>query len=134
MAKRFRRATILEDYRAEMSGKSIDDLQEERRIVSQRFNKIKNECATERARLDTIASLIAERKGGGEIGISDHAVLRYMERHLGVDVRAVRKEISEMAAARKRVSGTGDHFDIADGIVAVIPNGGVMATVLPRPE
>lgn len=33
-----------------------------------------------------------------ELGVTDHALLRYMERHLGIDVEGIRKEILEKVA------------------------------------
>lgn len=66
--------------------------------------------------------------------VSDHAVLRYLERVAGVDVEGLRARIwkqTRSAAANKCSSTTvgGIRFEIRDGIIVT-----VLATKLPEPE
>ena len=87
-----------------------------------------------RAKLDAVRSILFSKKNGGEIGISDHAVLRYMERYKGIDVRAIRLELSEIAKAHKATKND-CHYE-SGNVHLVIPNrtdagGGVVATVYP---
>lgn len=63
--------------------------------------------------------------------ISDHAVLRYLERVKGIDIAAIRREMS--SAALEAVSGMGGTADVR------MPNGarlrvvaGVVVTVIPK--
>lgn len=63
-----------------------------------------------RIRLDAVRNERERRRTATEegISISDHAVLRYLERHKGVDVKVIRAEIVEMARrAGKFDSGNG---------------------------
>lgn len=86
-----------------------------------------------RAKLDVIRAVMFTRKNGGEIGISDHAVLRYMERHKGIDVRSVRLELAEIAKSHKlkKLDVSGDSYITDDGTKVVIL-GNVVATVYPK--
>lgn len=58
--------------------------------------------------------------------VSDHAVIRYLERVQGVDVEAVRREISQVVATAEDhpgVSGVvlnGLRYKIRDGVVTTI--------------
>lgn len=65
------------------------------------------------------------------LGISDHAVVRYLERHKGMDIAAIREEIGELAA--KASGGRSDKYGIrkGDGLAfAVDDETGHVLTVL----
>jgi len=65
------------------------------REVNQRSNAM-NEVRT---RLDAVRGEIEKRETLTSVGvhISDHAIVRYLERYKGLDVRAIREEIAAMA-------------------------------------
>ena len=57
--------------------------------------------------------------------VSDHAVLRYMERAMGLDIEALRQELERKvdAAARAGACGLtvdGVNFRIVDGVVTTV--------------
>jgi hypothetical protein len=62
--------------------------------------------------------------GGDVIEVSDHAVIRYLERVHGADVAAIRDTISAKCAA-------GDNIRGADGHIYVVNNEGHVTTILP---
>ena len=63
--------------------------------------------------------------------ISDHAVVRYMERGLGVDMDALRNEIMP-ERTRRQAAGLGTaRIPIGRGLVAVVRNG-VIVTLDPQ--
>ncbi len=70
-------------------------------IIQSSISDLKSRGDVVRAELETRADL--EFNG---FRISDHAVVRYLQRHKGMDMNAVRQEIADMAA-RSRPSRTG---------------------------
>src|SRR5260221_9785400 len=59
-------------------------------------------------RIDTIRTeqgrrKVARKVGGEEVRISDHAIVRYLERHKGLDVDGLRDEIAALIARSKPV-------------------------------
>lgn len=58
--------------------------------------------------------------------VSDHAVIRYLERVQGVDVEAVRREISQVVATAEDHPGAsgvvlnGLRYKVRDGVVTTI--------------
>ena len=64
-----------------------------------------------RVRLDAVREEIERRKCLTTRGIfiSDHAVLRYLERHKGIDMKSIREEIAEMAY-RSGKPGSGEQY------------------------
>ena len=73
---------------------------------------------------DAIA--IARPKRG--LGISDHAVLRYMERVRGIDTEAIRSEIQEAVASGQQIAPDAIAGNKRE---AYILSGGQVVTVLP---
>lgn len=64
-----------------------------------------------------------------EFGVSDHAVLRFLERTGRIDLRELHDEIlPERAIEQARVLGDG-RYPIGNGLLAVI-KGGTVVTVL----
>ena len=121
----------LKDFAAQIEHLSLDDLNDLRLHYGREHENGVRAANVARRKLDTIKNVMFIRKNGGAIGITDHAVLRYLERHKGVDVRAARAEIQRLAIDRKLIIGTEGHYD-ANGVTVVIPQGSVVATVLPK--
>ncbi len=126
---------ILEDFRVSISHMTLDDLHDLQNQLGMENSKLqtaKNIC---RMKLDAIKAVMDEKRGQGDMGISDHAVLRYLERHKGLDVAAIRSEIRalipEKRLSRRRKS---EHHDIGDGLIAVIPGGSIVATIYKQKE
>lgn len=69
-----------------------------------------------------------------KIGVSDHALMRFIERAGGFDVESLRGQIAdslERASKAAELLGQSDYTVKADGLVYVIV-GGVCVTVLDR--
>ncbi len=96
---------------ASLTAMTDDDLKnlkhELGRVISQQ-SQIVNEF---RMRKDAVDREMERRHTETSFGIniSDHAVLRYLERHKGVDIRLVREEIATIAD-RARKLGPGDQY------------------------
>lgn len=78
--------------------------------------------------LGLITSELRRRDSPGPtVDVSEHAVVRYLERVLGVDVSAIRQTIREAIPAEAK---RGDNFTV-DGVTYVIaPNGRVTTAYL----
>lgn len=93
-----------------------------------------------RVRLEAVKLERERRRLVTSVGVhvSDHAVIRYLERHKGVDVQAAREEIAQMAV-RNGWKNTGEQYgraqDDESGIVVGF-NGvkNIVTTVLDREE
>ena len=67
--------------------------------------------------------------------VTDHAVVRWLERVEGVDIAAIRLEIERRAQrceAAARVAGINDHYAIKSGRVTLILHGQTVVTVKTR--
>lgn len=124
-----RKRHILEDFKKEISSLSLDELHDLRIKLSRDYNKHIEEGHIIRARIDTIGAMMAEKRGAGDFGISDHAVLRYLERYKGLDVASVRTQIRELIGQKTFRTKHPDHHFIGNGLVAVIPGGSIVATI-----
>jgi hypothetical protein len=128
-----RRKDGLAGFAQEIEGLALDDLNDLRVALGREHHEHIEAAKLSRKKLDTIKNVMFVRKNGGQIGITDHAVLRYMERYKGVDVRAVREEINAIAQHRKLIEGTDGHYE-ANGVTIILPQGAVIATILPRAQ
>jgi len=73
---------------------SVTALKAEENRITSAIREAKERVAGLRKQLDHVQSVIAKRQPAGfEPRVSDHAVLRYIERTKGYDVEAVRREI-----------------------------------------
>lgn len=125
MTKRKRRPSA--DYHKEIEHLSLDDLYDLHRTLAREYNLKCNEAKTLRSKLDTVKRIMDDRRGRGDLGVSDHAVLRYLERHHNLDVRSVREEILTRFRAGKELPD--GRRDIGDGLIAIMPSG-VAATIV----
>lgn len=125
MAKK--RVTPCEVFKKEIEHLSLDDLHELQRENSALYNAKQRELSKYATRGAAIRQVMDERRGRGDMGVSDHAVLRYLERHQGLDVKAIRVEILDRF---KNGSKRDDGFvEMGDGLAGVMP-AGVIATVI----
>jgi len=63
--------------------------------------------------------------------ITNHALIRYMERHKGIDVEAMRNELRAIAAEAERTKKNGEHhWHQETGIILIIGDAGQVITVL----
>lgn len=74
------------------------------------------------------------RKDRGELGLThrpvrDHALLRYLERHKGIDVEAIRRELADLADEAVPARD-GEHHWHPSGVLLIIAENGAVVTVL----
>jgi hypothetical protein len=121
---------ILGDFRVKLSHMPLDDLHDLQMQIGRECSIANSAKNVLRMKLDAIKAMMAEKRGQGDMGISDHAVLRYLERYKGLDVAAVRAEIRalipERRLSRRRKA---EHHEIGNGLIAVIPGGSIVATI-----
>ena len=67
----------------------------------------------------------------GRIEVTDHAVLRYLERVAGVDIEGLREEIKKESSIAGGVLGDGK-FMIGGGFRAVVSDGRVVTIIEAR--
>ncbi len=76
-----------------------------------------------------------DKSRGTALRVSDHALLRFIERAGGLEIEALRAKLEgslkRAASAADLVSG-GDYTIAADGLLYVVTNGTVV-TIKPRP-
>lgn len=61
--------------------------------------------------------------------VTDHAVVRYLERVRGIDMDEVRTEIRALANEAQEVKG-GDHYWHPDGVILIIGDDAQVVTIL----
>lgn len=88
-----------------------DDLKNMTHELGRQINQKGREVTELRGRLDMVRMERERRDTSTSLGlhISDHAVLRYLERYKGVDTQAVREEIAAMAKRSGKLD-TGDQY------------------------
>ncbi len=98
------RKGLLADAVAAIKGLSIEELINLRFELGRQLNQQSVVCRDIQTRLDAVRFEI-DARGQGYVGyrITDHAVLRYLERHKGLDVNAVRQEIVELVKDTKGI-------------------------------
>jgi len=98
-ARKARNAVAMEGVR-ELTDEQLKDLTHELGREKNQIGRMMGELS---ARIDAVRAERMRRNTATTKGfhISDHAVLRYLERIKGVDVAAVREEIAVLAARQK---------------------------------
>lgn len=91
--------------RADLAKMSDQDLLDVRNELSAAMGRASQEMQRMRANIERVKNELKMRQQGnigrGDPIVSDHAVVRYLERHKGVDIIAVRDEIRAMAKRAK---------------------------------
>lgn len=67
--------------------------------------------------------------GKSERLVTDHALIRYLQRHKGIDVDAMRDELRALADGAAPAKD-GEHFWHPSGVIMIIGNEGQIVTVL----
>lgn len=107
---------------------NVSELQDESTRCESALGEAEQVAADLRARLGEVRTELAKRlRPAAEPKISDHALLRYIERILGVDVDAMRSEI--MSDAVKSALRAGASGVTVNG-VKMVAKDGVIVTVL----
>lgn len=70
------------------------------------------------------------RRGLSERPVSDHAIIRYLERCKGVEVEAARRELRRMADEATPAQDGEHHWHEDTGTILIIGNEGQVVTVL----
>lgn len=91
--------------RVDVARMSDAELLDKQRLLTDAVQKRQRDLSEIRNSLARIKTELALRRDGrrkrGEPGISDHAVVRYLERHRSVDIEAIRNEIRDIALRSK---------------------------------
>jgi len=84
-------------------------------------------------RIEEITNILRHRERGAPFEISDHAVIRYLERTKGLDTTAVRAEMqAELAEASQTTKVNGEAAGLLAGdYVYVVARGHLVVTVYP---
>lgn len=80
---------------------STDEIRTEHASCRAQYGALVRQCTELRRKLDLYTNEMRRRKEGDEgMIVSDHAVLRYLQRVRGINVNAVRGEIRAIAAQK----------------------------------
>ena len=124
------RRGLLDEAKAALKGLTMERLINMRFEVGRELNRQMTHANDLRIRLDAVRSEISEREETWDgYRITDHAVVRYLERHKGLDIAAVRTEIADMVKASKGI-------DLQDGRPdrGVVRHGNLAFGVDPRED
>lgn len=120
-----------------LSEMTNDELVTKRVELGRKMNWLKQEMGKLHSKNDRIRDELKSRDPNLEIEVSDHAVLRYLERAKGIDINAIRQEIRENILAGNgdvKVKGRAEGV-LHDGLVYVVVRGGnAVATVFEARE
>lgn len=108
--------------------KTPGQLREELRREQQRLAAVDREAARLRERVADLNRQVSRAEGATKLRVTDHAVLRLLERHGDVDVEAVREALRDQVAAAYAVAGPGK-YPLPCGGRAVVSAGGIIVTV-----
>ena len=117
-------------FRASMESMTVDQLYELQLKVGQEMQAINRQAVRWKSKMDMLKHRRNDLLDQGHLGISDHAVVRYLERRKGMDIQSIRKEIVALGSKRKYLENTDGHYDVGDGMTMVIPQGNIVATIL----
>lgn len=97
----------------------IDLIKREQSLINERLE-------TANRGLKKIDDELSKVKNNGRIIVSEHAVLRYIERNLGIDVKEIESQIiTESVIEQYKILGNGK-YPIGDGLKAVIKDNVVL--------
>ena len=109
---RSRQAKAMRRIKRDHAYEAIKDLSDEelknlKHELGREITSLQKRASQLRVRLDAVYLEIGKRSTATAAGIhiTDHAVVRYLERHKGVDIAAIRDEIGEIAARARLASG-----------------------------
>jgi hypothetical protein len=110
-----------------LANMNISDLEQEAASVCKTLTALELQVGELRATFQALNAEIAKRKRPSpEPRLSDHALLRYLERVKGVDVQAARREImtpsiiTAIKAMATTVTVNGARFLVKDGAIVTI--------------
>lgn len=115
------RKAVRERTRAEIDTMTMQELKNMRAELSREIGLQAKTVQELRLRTETVKKEIERRETSTPVGlnISDHALVRYMERVKGIDMLAMRAELGEIAARAKN-SKPGRHGARIDAISGLI--------------
>lgn len=108
----------------------IEELHARRRVIVAEAADIGKALARKNAQIRRLTAAIRQvaARDHAIIGVSDHAVLRYLERVEGVDVDAIRKRLRNYALTG-RATDDGGIVDAGDGLRVAISEGTTITTI-----
>lgn len=105
-----------------------DEIEDEIADLSAELSKASGRVSAMRREIRRLRAIKADR-GNAERLVNDHALLRFMQRHKGIDVDAFRAELRRIAGESEPF-GDGEHHRHPSGVVMVLGDEGQVITVL----
>jgi hypothetical protein len=89
----------------------LTKLNEERELLKLKLNEISKQLTVKNQSISRIISEINKHKGDGKVNVSEHAILRYLERVEGISVEEIESKIltPEIIKMIEVVGGTGKY-------------------------
>lgn len=109
--------------------KEVERALEEKKAVIAQHQRECNKLQKELYSIDEEIEMLERQKG--KIAVTDHAVVRYMERVSGVDVDAIREEIRQLVPSRKGLEGITD-LNVFKGSHKLVIKDNAVVTVAPK--
>lgn len=88
-----------------------------------------NKLLQEIRELEHNLEMIERRKG--KVVVTDHAIVRYMERVSGIDIDAIRSEIREIVPSHERLKGI-NNLNVFKGSHKIVIKDSAVVTVSPK--
>ncbi len=109
----------LKNLQAELS-----NLRAKEKLLNKEAGEFQNKLATTRNRIRNLESRLVSLTS--EIGVTDHAVLRFLERAMGFDIGAIKERILD-DTTKKAIKSLGNGtYPITDGYTAVVRNNSII--------
>jgi hypothetical protein len=107
----------------------VDVIRQMQRDESTKLNFHRLSMREAHSRLDSLNRAMNYVLGRDSLGISDHAVVRYLERRKGIDIGEVRREIRTLVESKYDRNVVDQVIDI-EGVGIAISDGSIVTTIL----
>lgn len=105
------------------------ELEEKKALIAEHQRECADLLKKKRSIEETIRTSVPD--GKVKLDVTDHAVIRYMERVKGIDVKAIRDEILECCSHAKGLEDAAN-FNLFTGDYKMVIKNGSVITVLDR--
>ncbi len=104
----------------------IEELRNLQQILNDNVSMVRRRLSAAKNKL---LSASAEKRD-----VSDHAIVRYLERAKGVDVAAIRNEITELADKAVPFKNCDGLWEASSGVVIITNDDGLVVTILTQEQ
>ena len=117
-------------FREAVRTMTSEQLYAESRRISTLKNEARDHLNRTCAMVDIVRdAILAKRSSDDDFGVSEHAVLRYLERVKGLDVRAIKVEIRNYARQFERKDDLDQVVTTPHDLKIALSNSGVVTTI-----